>query len=264
MKAERNDSLATLVTKAWSILNGDGAGQSITNSSESGPNRGFRRRERHPDVVEIDLNNDVDSAFDHLDGAVVLLRDEAGSSRLDEFERGVREGDLNALEEIYESIAPTDSMTRATASVSVADLTYDGETVIESVGTESEESLNAGVAPFRGGNLDPDSFEVQEYVSQADDIEYEYRVVLVAPTRTDPERDANATVPDVNEGPAIEVLPAEAHVAAGLFAAGVLLGAAAAAGGGKASATADGIDITDVDTGAPVEDLIAARERLQA
>lgn len=218
------------------------------------------KRSYSPQTTTLDGEEFADD-FEGFDGAIGLLRADADSEIVDEFERAVLDSNPDQLRRIHErleSAAQTE-----TDDATVVDLTYYGEPVISGLGRDADSSVVADFAAFNGGDLDCDAFEVHEY-ADGNETDYEYQVIVIDPVKSEAEKDAAALAPKDVEKPSLNVRPSESSAVC-LVAAGAVLGAAAVYSSGSADNAITELDsggIADIEDGASVDELVAAREQL--
>ncbi|WP_137288985.1 hypothetical protein [Natronorubrum halophilum] len=226
-----------------------------------------RQRRRTPRVIELEPETVVDTP---LEGTITVLGAEAGSDLLVEFERAVVSGDtelaLDARDRLAAEIDP-DTATLTEAPI-IADIVYHDRTVVTT--SAGSDRFGAAMAPHDGGSLDPTAFEVREHLLEDGDgpadFEWDYCVVVAPPTVDRAERDAAHAAPEDTDTAAVLAGPAGASAAALAFAAGVLIGAAAAGTGSTDPALHqfDSWSTGDAEAGASVQELLNARDATTA
>ncbi|WP_339102554.1 hypothetical protein [Haloterrigena salinisoli] len=273
MKVQTPDITARLVDEARTALElvtdrhtsqFDAATEQSTRRNQA--NR--RQRQRTPRVIE--LESDA-VAGTPLEGTITALGAETGSDLLAEFERAVVSGDTELALDVRNRLAAEidpDTSTGTAAPV-IADIVYHDRTVATTAA--GSDRFGAAMAPYDGGSLDHSAFEVREYIAEdgddeAPDFEWDYCVVVAPPPTDQVERDATHAAPEDTDTAAVLAGPAGASAAALAFAAGVLIGAAAAGTGSADPALSQFDDRTlgDADAGASVEELLDARDTLTA
>ena len=222
---------------------------------------------RNPETVEVnDGEWDTDTP-EFLSGTISLIRAEPGDALLKQYEAAILKRDSELALELHERLqSRAEPRLGSEEPASVADLTYEGETVIERLGETTNGSLAVGFASFNGGSLDPDLFEVKEYVDTDEDIEYEYRVFVIPPAQNSAEQDASVSVPDEQSRPALNISPKPAAATIWL-AAGVVAGAALVGSGDAREPelpSEERVQSPTLETGESVDQLIKTREQLDA
>lgn len=221
-----------------------------------------RQRRCTPRVIELDPETVADTP---LEGTITVLGAETGSDLLAEFERAVVSGDTELSLEVRDRLAAeVDPNTEAPV---LSDIVYHDRTVVTT--SAGSARFGAAMAPYDGGSLDHSAFEVREHIVEdggdgAGDFEWDYCVVVAPPTADRAERDAAHAAPEDTDTAAILAGPAGASAMAVAFAAGVLIGAAAAGTGSADPALNqfDGRPTGDAGAGASVHELLDARDAI--
>lgn len=203
------------------------------------------------------------------EGAIALLWAQSAKAHLlDDFERAVASNDRDLALDVRDRLADVSEGAQRSSSKTtrVAELTYHDRSLIDELNLTDGDPFGVALVPYDGSELDESQFRVHERTVDGtfDAGSYEYRIIVAPPAMSEVEIDAGEAVPPGVDEAAIATGPQLTTTLALVFAAGVVVGAAAA-GSGSADPAVHELSSTPSDgspSEASVDDLIAMRSEL--
>lgn len=207
-----------------------------------------------PPVVHLSADELSEKSVE-AEGSILVFYGEADSTAIEKFDDAdsVAEFQTWASEEIASSLEAEGSA----EPVVSAELTYEGETVVDEMVLAEDSSFGLAEAKYNGGEIDEDEFSI----TQTADMDVEYRVIVAEPTLAEDEQEVDAAIPEETEDAAVSFGYGGELCGALAIAAGAVAGYAAYKGinSGGLLTEASGAVETDEEYAASVDELVESR-----